>query len=64
MYNDMHCCCTNQPTWIFVYEHKEPRGICDEHFISKNHRLFVKHIINFESAEMFSPEKIFEELVV
>jgi len=62
MASEMHCCCNKQSSWIFVYENKEPRGVCDIHFKSKNHRLFVKHVINFESAKLFSPEEIFEEI--
>lgn len=56
------CCCESQSSWLFVYENKEPRGICDIHFKSPNHRLFVKNVINVESAEMFLPEEIFKEI--
>ncbi len=59
---EMRCCCKNQPSWIFVYENKEPRGICDVHFKSDKHRLFVKQVINFESAEIFTPQEIFKEI--
>jgi len=60
---EMCCCCTKQPSWIFVYENKDPRGICSEHFDSSKHRLFVTHVINFESAKCFTPEEIFKEAI-
>lgn len=62
MYPEVRCCCKAQSSWIFVYENKSPRGICDKHFESENHRLFVKAVINIATGQSFTPDKIFKEI--
>jgi len=54
-------CCVGNPVWIFVYSDESVYIICDKDFESPAYRLDVIKIINIESQESFTPEKLFEK---
>jgi len=60
---EMYCCCKMQSSWIFVYENKQVWGICENHFASDAHRLFVKNVINIQTNTLYSPDEIFSKIL-
>lgn len=62
MSTEMLKCCKKQPSWVFVYENKSVWGICDTHFKSDEHRVFVKFVINVKTRKSSKPEEIFKEV--
>ncbi len=53
-----------QSSWIFVYSNKQVWGICENHFTSDAHQLFVKHVINIQTKTLYTPDEIFSEILV
>jgi len=52
-----------QSSWIFVYSNKQVWGICENHFTSDAHRLFVKHVINIQTKTLYTPDEIFNKIL-
>ena len=52
-------CCTSDPFWIFLYSDGSIITICKKDFSNPAFRVGVTEVINFETQEAFSPEKIF-----
>ena len=60
---EMYCCCTKQSSLIFVYEDKSVWGICETHFLSLEHRVFVKNVIHIATRKLHKPQEIFKEVI-
>ena len=60
---EMHCCCKKQSSWIFVYEDNSIWGICETHFLSLEHRMFVKHVLHIGTRQQHNPKDLFKEKV-
>lgn len=63
MQPDIFSCCkdaTQKAPWIFVYENLDVYSICDVHFTSEAHRLFVQYAIEMKTpSKLLLPKQIF-----
>ncbi len=52
-------CCVSDPVWIFIYSDGSIFAICKEDFSNSVYQSGVEEVINIESQESFTPQKIF-----
>ena len=50
----------HEASWIFIYQNSDIYSICDVHFTSQAHRIFVEYAINMKiPSKLFFPDQIF-----